>query len=142
MLCEAYTHTVQPYAYGTENHTIRVWYVPYAYGMEYAYGTQHLYWLATIISRRPLFRPQIKPEKSGLATRDLKLCVRRECIVHEIFITKITFSKQIWQTTKILVFENFRLYGIIKMKDDKKQFSLTLTFSPSNIHQFLVQQYR
>ena len=23
---------VQPYAYGTEKHTIRVWYVPYAYG--------------------------------------------------------------------------------------------------------------
>ena len=31
---------------------------------------------------------------------------------------------------------------IIKMKDDKKQFSLTLTYSQSNIRQFLVQQYR
>ena len=37
-----YTHTVQPYAYGKEKHTIRVWYVPYAYGMKYAYGTQQL----------------------------------------------------------------------------------------------------
>ena len=45
MLCETYTHTVQPYAYGTEKHTIRVrmyvpyvcvWYVPYVYGMKYA----------------------------------------------------------------------------------------------------------
>ena len=41
---------VQLYAYGTNNHTIRVRlyhmrirvrYVPYAYGMKYAYGTQH-----------------------------------------------------------------------------------------------------
>ena len=39
---EQYTHTVQPYAYGTEKHTIRVRYVPYAYGMKYAYGTQHI----------------------------------------------------------------------------------------------------
>ena len=46
-----------------------------------------------------------------MATRDLRLRVHRECI-HEIFITKITFSRQIWQTTKILVLENFRLYGI------------------------------
>ena len=29
-----------------------------------------------------------------------------------------------------------------KYKHHKKQFSLTLTFSQSNIHQFLVQQYR
>ena len=57
MLCATYTRTVQPYAYGTCT-TIRVWYrkthhymrmvrtirvryVPYAYGMKYAYGTQH-----------------------------------------------------------------------------------------------------
>ena len=42
---------VQLYAYGTNSHTIRVWlyhmrirvrYVPYAYGMKYAYGTQQL----------------------------------------------------------------------------------------------------
>ena len=33
MLADTYTRTVQPYAYGTEKHTIRVWYVPYAYGM-------------------------------------------------------------------------------------------------------------
>ena len=26
MLCETYTRTVQPYAYGTEKHTISVWY--------------------------------------------------------------------------------------------------------------------
>ena len=41
---------VQLYAYGTNSHTIRVRlyhmrirvrYVPYAYGMKYAYGTQH-----------------------------------------------------------------------------------------------------
>ena len=40
---------VKLYAYGTNSHTIRVrsyhmrirvWYVPYAYGMKYAYGTQ------------------------------------------------------------------------------------------------------
>ena len=59
-----------------------------------------------------LFRPQIKTEKSGLAMRDLKLHVRQECI-HEIFITKITFSRQIWQTRKILVLENYRLYGML-----------------------------
>ena len=47
--------------------------------------------------------------------RDLKLRIRRECI-HEIFITKITFSRQIWQTTKILVLENFRLYGILSLQ--------------------------
>ena len=33
MLAETYTHTVQPCAYGTEKHTIRVWYIPYAYGI-------------------------------------------------------------------------------------------------------------
>ena len=42
---------VQLYAYGTNSHTIHVWlyhmrirvrYVPYAYGMKYAYGTQQL----------------------------------------------------------------------------------------------------
>ena len=34
MLCETYTHTVQPYAYGTEKHTIRVCtYHMYVYGM-------------------------------------------------------------------------------------------------------------
>ena len=41
---------IQLYPYGTNSHTIhvrlyhmriRVWYVPYAYGMKYAYGTQH-----------------------------------------------------------------------------------------------------
>ena len=36
----AYTRTVQPYAYGIENHTVRVRYVPYAYGTKYAYGIQ------------------------------------------------------------------------------------------------------
>ena len=43
-----HTRTVQPYAYGTENHTVRVCmvrtirvrYVPYAYGMKYANGIQ------------------------------------------------------------------------------------------------------
>ena len=44
MLRETYsyiaTRTIQPYAYGTEKHTIRVRYVPYAYGMKYACGTQ------------------------------------------------------------------------------------------------------
>ena len=51
MLAETYV-----YAYGTTIrvwyrktyhtrmvHTIRVQYVPYAYGMKYAYGTQHTY---------------------------------------------------------------------------------------------------
>ena len=32
---------VVPYAYSIQNRTIRVWYVPYAYGMKYAYGTEH-----------------------------------------------------------------------------------------------------
>ena len=41
MLAETYTRTVQPYAYGTEKHTIRVWYVPYACGMYHTrMGTQ------------------------------------------------------------------------------------------------------
>ena len=43
-----------PYAYGTENRTVRVWYVPYAYGTyhtgaygtKYEYGIEHLYKLA------------------------------------------------------------------------------------------------
>ena len=32
-------YKIVPYAYGTV-HTIRVWYVPYAYGIKYAYGTE------------------------------------------------------------------------------------------------------
>ena len=32
-----------PYAYGTENRTVRVWYIPYAYGTKYAYGIEHKY---------------------------------------------------------------------------------------------------
>ena len=35
---------VIPYAYGIQNFTIRVRYIPYAYGMyriKYAYGTEH-----------------------------------------------------------------------------------------------------
>ena len=41
---------ILPYAYGTIIHTIRVWlyhmrirvwYVPYAYGIKYAYGIEH-----------------------------------------------------------------------------------------------------
>ena len=32
-----------PYAYGTENRTVRVWYIPYAYGTKYAYGIEQLY---------------------------------------------------------------------------------------------------
>ena len=40
-------------------------------------------------------------EKIGPAARDLMLRVHQECI-DETFITKITFSRQIWQTTKIL----------------------------------------
>ena len=40
MLCATYTSTVQPYAYGTEKHTICEQYVPYAYGMKYTYDTQ------------------------------------------------------------------------------------------------------
>ena len=31
-----------PYAYGGYHMHIRVWYVPYAYGMKYGYGTQQL----------------------------------------------------------------------------------------------------
>ena len=43
-------YKIVPYAYGTYHtrmvctirvHTIRVWYVPYAYGIKYAYGTEH-----------------------------------------------------------------------------------------------------
>ena len=34
MLCETvYAYGTTIYAYGTEKHTIRIWYVPYAYGM-------------------------------------------------------------------------------------------------------------
>ena len=45
-ICVWYDHTrmvreIVPYAYGL--HTVRVWYVPYAYGTKYAYGTQQLY---------------------------------------------------------------------------------------------------
>ena len=32
-----------PYAYGTENRTVRVWYIPYAYGTKYAYGIEQLH---------------------------------------------------------------------------------------------------
>ena len=35
-----HTRTVIPYAYTRTVHTIRVWYVPYAYGIKYAYGTE------------------------------------------------------------------------------------------------------
>ena len=38
-------YKIVPYAYGTYDtrmvHTIRVWYVPYAYGIKCAYGTEH-----------------------------------------------------------------------------------------------------
>ena len=37
----AYGTTIR--VYGTDKHTIRLWYVPYAYGMKYAYGTQHFH---------------------------------------------------------------------------------------------------
>ena len=49
---------VQLYAYGTNSHTIRVRlyhmrirvrYVPYAYGMEYAYGTQHKQFVSDLL---------------------------------------------------------------------------------------------
>ena len=49
---ETNMRTVQPYAYSTRNHTIYVWYVPYAYGMytvpyaydmKYAYGTERMH---------------------------------------------------------------------------------------------------
>ena len=44
MLCETYTHTVQPYVYGTENIPyVYGMYVPYAYGMKDVYGTQQPY---------------------------------------------------------------------------------------------------
>ena len=33
--------------------------------------------------------------------------------IHKNFITKITFLGQIQQTTKFLVLESFRLYGIL-----------------------------
>ena len=36
-----HTRMVIPYAYGIQNCTIRVRYVPYAYGIKYAYGTEH-----------------------------------------------------------------------------------------------------
>ena len=36
-----HTRMVIPYAYGIQNCTIRVWYIPYAYGIKYAYGTEH-----------------------------------------------------------------------------------------------------
>ena len=38
-----HTRMIIPYAYGIQNCTIRVWYVPYAYGIKYAYGTEHGY---------------------------------------------------------------------------------------------------
>ena len=43
----AYGHTVRVWytkLYHTRMvHTVRVWYVPYAYGIKYAYGTEHYY---------------------------------------------------------------------------------------------------
>ena len=52
-----------PYAYGTNSHTIRVrsyrtrirvWYVPYAYGIKYSYGLQHGQLLYTTIAAQIL----------------------------------------------------------------------------------------
>lgn len=42
---EIYIATVQPYAYGTKNHTIHVWYVSYTYGMHHMhnYGMKYTY---------------------------------------------------------------------------------------------------
>ena len=40
-VCLYRTRMSIPYAYGTENRTVRVWYIPYAYGTKYAYGIEH-----------------------------------------------------------------------------------------------------
>ena len=52
--CSYYTRMVQPYAYGIHHtriaqifhrthmtYTVRIWYVPYAYGTIYVCGTEH-----------------------------------------------------------------------------------------------------
>ena len=39
---------IQPYAYGTEKHTICVRYIPYVYGMKYAYSTQQTHDIVTV----------------------------------------------------------------------------------------------
>ena len=44
-----HTRMVIPYAYGIQNCTIRVRYIPYAYGTKYAYGTEHSYVYTYII---------------------------------------------------------------------------------------------
>ena len=45
-----------PYTYGHTVHvwytncTIRKWYIPYAYGIKYAYGTEHLKYIRVVAS--------------------------------------------------------------------------------------------
>ena len=54
-----HTRIVIPYAYGIQNCTIRVWYIPYAYGMyrtyaygiKYAYGTEQRHYVAIDLSK-------------------------------------------------------------------------------------------
>ena len=64
---------VKLYAYGTNSHTIRVrsyhmrirvWYVPYAYGMKYAYGTQHSQTLYSRMVGIPWYIPCVKVTNS------------------------------------------------------------------------------
>ena len=42
-VCLYRTHMPIPYAYGMENCTVHVWYIPYAYGTKYTYGIEQLY---------------------------------------------------------------------------------------------------
>ena len=73
MLRETYsyiaTRTVQPYAYGTEKHTIRVRYVPYAYGM---------YHTRTVWNTRAVHNIYIKSReaKKKQAVRDERVIYR------------------------------------------------------------------
>ena len=48
----------------------------------------------------------------GTRAEILKIIPNTQQLTHKNFIRKITFSREIWQATKILVLENFRLYGI------------------------------
>ena len=114
MLYETYTHTVQPYAYCTENHhtrmvrTVRV----YAYGMKYVYGTQHIpysgkVWrgesLANLANRRRFAK--LKPSKL-ISTIDNPLA--------DPFIRQ-TFFRQTLKNSRFAKHyarQTFPLYGI------------------------------
>ena len=54
-----HTRMVIPYAYGIQNCTIRVRYIPYAYGIKYAYGTEHNHHYAKISSLFKLIIPEV-----------------------------------------------------------------------------------